>query len=241
MTRAWAGLGILTLAVGCVQINHGGYDVAVRTCPDRTPPPLLRSQVYLFFLDGANPLDEGVHRSLRDRLNAAGYAMVYSAKQADAEWYTREMHRLAIDQPAARFVLAGYGLSADMTREVANRCLGEGLPLDALVYLDPTDGRPAADEYTCRIPSWVVRSHNWPGGRAVTAHEAVELPGVGHLSLPAHPETVRLLARLMAASAARVVLPSPELLPGLPLTDRPQPIPRPPLPVVANPPPAATP
>jgi hypothetical protein len=81
----------------------------------------------------------------------------------------------------------------------------------------------------------VVRSHHWQSGRELPTGEVVELPGVGHLSLPSHPGTVETLARLMSESAVRVELGLPDALPHLPLQEHPQPTPRPALPVTAVP------
>lgn len=218
-------------AVGCVQINHKGYDTALRCSPEQTILPPLRSQVYVFVLNGADPLEDGAMLRLRDEVTRAGYPMVYYAQRADAEWYYREMHRVVHDQPAARLILVGFGVAASKSRELACTAVGEGLPLDALVLLDPADGRgdeQVADE---RVPTTTLRSHSWPGGRNI-AGEVTELPGVGHLSLPSHPQTVATLLRLLAVSATRVQLGPPDALPHLPLTDHPQPTPRPLLPTV---------
>lgn len=230
-----AGVASSFYTAGCVQINHSGYDTAIRTIPDQPIPPPLRSQVHLFILNGIDPLEDGPMLKLRDELARCGYAKVYYAQRADVAWYHREMHRVVHDQPAARLVLVGYGAGATRARELACTVRGDGLPLDSLALLDPT----ADDEISVLddgvVPTVVVRSHHWPAGRGVPAGEVVELAGVGHLSLPNHPQTVAVLSRLMAESATRVELGPPDALPHLPLREHPQPTPRPVMQVIAPP------
>lgn len=226
-----AALLAVFTAAGCTQFNYTGYDVALRSVPDQPIPPPLRSQVHVFVLNGIDPLEDGPMLTLRDELNKAGFAKVYYAQRADVEWYYREMCRVVHDQPAARLLLVGYGATARPARELACRVRGEKLPLDTLVLLDPVGfgSVPLDDADTGRMV--VIRSHHWKAGRDLPAAEVVEVPGVGHLSLPSHPGTVEAIARLMADSATRVQLGPPDALPHLPLTDRPQPAPRPSFPV----------
>ncbi len=216
-------VAILAAAVGCVSHNHLGYNTALRCGADHPISPLQRSQVHLFVVNGIDPTEDGQLLRLRNDLNRAGYAMVHTAQRADAEFVRREMHRLVRDQPPCRFVLLGYGLAAGRVREIACRVAGEGLPLDAVVLLDPAGGPEVVAD---TLSLTVLRSHHWPAGRNLPTDDVTEQAGVGHLSLPTDPQTVAAVLRRLDASAARVQLEPPGSLPHLPLTDHPQPPPR---------------
>ena len=214
----------LASALGCVSHNHLGYNTALRCAADHPISPLQRSQVHLFVVNGVDPTEDNELLRLRNELNRAGYAMVHTAQRSDTEFVRREMHRLVRDQPPCRFVLLGYGLAAGRVREVACTVAAEGLPLDAVVLLDPAGGPEVVAD---NVPLAVVRSHHWPAGRNLPTGDVTELAGVGHLSLPTDPQTVATVLQRLDASAARVQLEPPGSLPHLPLTDHPQPTPRP--------------
>ena len=213
----------LATAVGCVSHNHLGYNTALRCAADHPISPLQRSQVHLFVVNGLEPTEDGQLLRLRNELNRAGYAMVHTAQRADTEFVHREMHRLVRDQPPCRFVLLGYGLAAGRVREIACRVGGEGLPLDAVVLLDPAGGPETVAD---NLPLTVLRSHHWLAGRNLPSDDVTEQAGVGHLSLPTDPQTVAAVLRCLDASATRVQLEPPGSLPHLSLTDHPQPTPR---------------
>ncbi len=230
--RAATVAAVVCAAVGCVHTHHTGYDTAIRCAADHPLKPAVRSQVHLFVLNGIDPTEDAELFRLRDELARAGFPMVHYAQRGDADFFYREMHRVVRDQPPARLLLVGFGLAAQRTRELACTVAGDGLPLDALVLLDPAGGSQIVED---RVPTTVVRSHRWPLGRDIPTADVTELAGVGHLSLPAHPQTVATLVRLLTDSASRVDLESPARLPHLSLTDFPQPPPRPDGPIVATP------
>ena len=226
-------VGVAVAAVGCVQFNHRGYDIALRSGADHPIGPLQRSQVHLFLLSGLDPTGDAQLFRLRDELNRAGYAMVHTAQREDDVYVRKEMHRLRRDQPMARFVLGGFGATADRVRALACTACGEGLPLDAVVLLDPTG---TATELVADGPLLtVVRSHRWPAGKSLPTSDVTEVGGVGHLSLASHPLTVATLLRLLDASALRVVLEPSGSLPHLPMAEHPEPTPRPVVPALVAP------
>jgi hypothetical protein len=222
-------LVVATLATaGCVSHNHLGYNTALRCGAGHPIGPLCRSQVHLFVVNGLDPTQDNELLRLRDEVNQAGYAMVHVVQRADTEFVRREMHRLRRDQPPCRFVLLGYGASAGRVREIACRVSSESLPLDAVVLLDPAGGPEVVE---APVPVVVVRSHHWPAGRNLATADVIELAAAGHLSLPADPQTVATVLRLLDASAARIQLDPPGSLPHLAPSDHPQPTPRPVVPV----------
>jgi hypothetical protein len=189
-------------------------------------PPLARSQVHVFMMNGLDVLETGRMNRLRDRLVCAGFPRVYTGQRADQNWYTRELRRVVVDEPAARIVLVGYGAAAAPVYNLAYAAQLDGLPVDAVVLLDPV-GLNGDLTYGLKAHSVVVRSHRWTGASDLISHEVVEGQGVGHPTLPTHPVTVDTLLRVLVASAGEVSLEPPDSLPFLPLTDHPDPAPRP--------------
>ncbi|MFO0849056.1 MAG: hypothetical protein U0871_10965 [Gemmataceae bacterium] len=211
---------------GCMSFNHFGFERALHA-PSPAPVPMpTRGRVHVFLMNGLDVIDAGRVNSLRDQLVESGFAKVYVAQRADRDWYYRELRRVTADEPEARLVLIGYGGAAAPVYNLTYEAERDGLPVDALVLIDPVglNGDLAAG---LKAHSLVVRSHNWRGGAALTAKETVSVPGVGHRSLPCHTATVDSIVRILTASASSTTPDSAELLPFLPLTDTPDPSPRP--------------
>lgn len=216
----------LPLSVGCLSTNHRAFHESMH-CTDRNPFPMpVRSQVYLFMLNGSDLFELGGMLTLRDEIGKAGYAKVYYTQSEDRNWYLREMQRLHRDEPQARMLLLGYGTSAERTLALAAEACRTGLPLDVVIFLDPV-GVAGNIAQTLPVPSVSLRSHNWPGGKELYTNETLQLAGVGHVSAPTCPATVNAVVQLMTASAAKVAVEDIRLtLPFLPLRDKPERTPR---------------
>jgi hypothetical protein len=215
----------LVAGVGCVNCRHTGYQEAL--CPDVAEPfpPPVRNQVFLFMMNGNDPLQCADLMLLRDRLCAAGYPMVYYAQRADKNWYFREMRRVARDNPGARLLLLGFSGAAREVAALAFDAARDELPIDAVIFLDPVgvNGDLAG---TLPYHTVAIRSHNWRGSPGLQTSEVVTSDQKGHYSLPNNPATVDVLVRLLTEAAGRVELPPPAGLPSLPLRDKPDPTPR---------------
>jgi len=216
----------LPVASGCLSTNHRAFHESMH-CTDGNPfPTPVRSQVYLFMLNGSDVFELGGMLTLRDEVAKAGFAKVYYTQSEDRYWYLREMQRLHRDQPQARMILLGYGTSAERTLGLAAEACRTGLPLDTVVFLDPVGVAGNVAE-TLPVPSVALRSHNWPGGTEFHTTETLALAGVGHVSAPTCPATVNAVVQLMTASAAKVRVEDIRLtLPFLPLRDKPERTPR---------------
>jgi hypothetical protein len=210
---------------GCLHNRSVGFQDALASPLPSTAPPPIRNQVYLFVMNGSNVLDSGRLFDFRDQLCELGYPKVYIAQRPDTAWYTRELRRIPREEPGARMILLAYGSSATKVHALAAEAARDGLPVDAVIFLDPL-GLNGQLVDTLPFPTVVLRSHNWLGSRRLVGTENLILPGVGHRSLPAHPGCVQLVHSIMAESAGNVHLESKLTLPRLPLTDTPNPTPR---------------
>lgn len=225
-TAVVAILALLAGSVGCVNVRYQASQEAILPCPPNDVPPLQRKRVYLFMMNGLDVFETAGMLDVRDRLAVAGFPGVYYAQRPDRAWYYREMHRLRCDEPEARFLLLSYGAGAENIQALAFDAARDGLPVDAVVFLDPV-GVSGDLNATLPFHSVVVRSHHWVGSPGLSAREHIDVPYFGHLSLPRSPATHEILVRLMSASAERVQLPGLEYLPRLELRARPEPTPRP--------------
>jgi hypothetical protein len=143
--RFWTGVvGLAALAVasaGCTCCRHRALDESlaaddvVETCAAR------RNDVYTFVLGGIDPFDTGSD-TLADGLARRGFAKVYTGTRFHGEWFAKEAHRLAEENPAARFAVVGRRGGAARAAELAAQLSREGLPIDALVLIN-ADGFPA--------------------------------------------------------------------------------------------------
>ena len=229
MTRARTAVAILALlagTVGCVNIRYQASREAILPCPPNDIPPHQRQRAYLFMMNGLDVVEAAGMLDVRDKLAVAGFPKVYYAQRPDRAWYYREMHRLRCDEPDARIILLSYGAGAENVLGLAFDAARDGLPVDAVVFLDPVGVSGNLAE-TLPFHSVVVRSHNWLGSRGLEAAEHIEAAGFGHLALPRSPATCEVLLRLMSASAVRVPRPALEYLPRLELRANPPRTPRP--------------
>src|SRR5204862_3720290 len=123
--------------------------------PNAEVPLCDRSHVYAFLVNGLTPPGPSGLDGLRMKLAEHGFAKVYCGELCHVWWMWQEMKRIGCDDPAARFVLAGYdfgcGSAAGLARDAARR----GLNVDALVLLDPATSTRATD---CAIRTVVIRS-----------------------------------------------------------------------------------
>lgn len=228
INRVAAYLALLLTAgsLGCVSTRYEANYELLQPCPSTEIPPWQRQKVHLFLMNGRNVLENGGFLGLRDQLAVAGYPKVYTAQRPDREWYRYEMRRVVRDDPNARLILASYGASADIVSALAFEAARDGLPVDAVVFLDAVGiGGNLAE--TLPYHTVVVRSHNWRGSPALSVREHVQVQGYGHFSLPHCPATPELLLRLMSQSATLVPEETLDHLPRLPLRDKPEPTPRP--------------
>jgi hypothetical protein len=211
MTRTQRRLGLAALAgaallglSGCLSFLHPidpPDKELLRTCSE--PACASRNRVYVFFLDGFDPLGCAGLTGLRDYAQSLGFIKTYYGQCYHAGWFGDEMRRLHHDDPDARFLLLGYGLGAAAARDLARSAAA---PLDVLIYLDGKqlgDGSDPPPPCAARVVS--VRGKAGPGeAPLVEGAENLRFPDAGWLDLPTHPHTLELLAEELTAAAWRV-------------------------------------
>lgn len=221
--RIWLALGSLGVLVnsGCVTCTYQAQKQCLEACHVSPLDPQLRQHVYLFLMNGYDPLDCAGMTKLRDEVCAAGFPKVYFAQRADRRWYEAEIRRVACEDPAARFVLAGIGGAAEHLVPLAAGTAADGVAIDGLLLLDPIGELDPSSP----VRTIVLTSKNWKHGSAGV--ELSQLQDAGHFALPTAPSTMTTVLELMSESAQLVGPLEGPTVPVLPLTDKPAPLPRP--------------
>ena len=145
---------------------------------------LARRHVYIFLMNGKDPLTCGQLSVVRDYVQHLGYSKTYCGQFYHRSWFEQEICRLASEDHDSRFVLIGTASAAKALCELAETAAAKGAAIDALLVVDAP-----------------------PELEIGTSISVQTLPG------PSSPETKALLACELDASAAHVPvqmqLPSP--------------------------------
>lgn len=215
-----AGFGLLGFGTGCISCKHDAFLNSIKAYDLTAVPAPQRQRVHLFIMNGADGI--GLC-SLRDRLCEAGFPKVHIAHRMDANWYEREVRRVALEDPSARVILLGTGMANDKLLRLAEGAVSDGVNVDAIFLLDPiiSNEIPGGPYRTI-----VIRSQGWPLGRKAVGDENIVVRGTGHLALACCPGTVEAVVQQMVVSAERVGSVPCDPLPRVALSDVPNPTPR---------------
>jgi hypothetical protein len=165
-------------------------------------PPHVRRHVYVFLMNGIDPLGAGNLSALRDQVQALGFTQTYYGQAYHAGWCEREMQRIHCEDPDGRFVLIGYGCGARTLNALGQQMAAGGLAVDAMLALGvaPEDvmvGGP--------VPVYVLGSAGqldtadqvaWELGQCASRVAVVEVPP----SLPEPGPTPRQVVPLQPQS-----------------------------------------
>jgi pimeloyl-ACP methyl ester carboxylesterase len=125
------------------------------------------------------------------KLAENGFAKIGMGELCHANWVKTEIDNIRACEPEARFVLVGYDLGGGAAVSVARDLHGKGVPVEAVVLLDPL-GCP---KETCGVPTLLITS----GKTSVrTPHSSrIVVTDSTHFSLPAHATTVAIITDLL--------------------------------------------
>ncbi|HEY7329611.1 MAG TPA: hypothetical protein VH592_18375 [Gemmataceae bacterium] len=207
-------LGVIGLVVLCLASGQGclcfvhSLDVPPKehvAVAEQIPAP-CRNQVHIFLMQGLDPLDLANITGLTEYLNQLGYIKTHYGQFFHQWSFRKEMRAIHKADPDARFVVIGFSLGSLMACQLANAVKKDGLPVDALIYLGgfvldyAHDIQPDNAAYIANILSagYLIK------GPKMDRAENIRCTNVWHFGLPTHPQTRELLARELAAVAARV-------------------------------------
>lgn len=191
--------------------------------PERAQPCLglpkcCRDHVYVFFLNGLDPLNKDNLTGLRDYVNRLGFNQTYYCQLVHRWWAEREIRRIHDRDPLARFVLVGFSFGANEVCSITQALDHDAIPVDLVVYLggdtlhEGDRDRPANANRVVNITAhgctMLFGGYIWDGAE-IQGAENLRVTQVGHSGLPTYPQTVEILADglFQVASAVPVLQP----------------------------------
>ncbi|WP_439629985.1 hypothetical protein [Gemmata sp.] len=179
---------------------------AADPAPTAAPPA---SPMYVYVLDGLNPLGSAGANRLGERLRDAGFPSTRVGGWYQVRAFEREIRATHAADPTARFAVIGYSAGAYQARAVANRLVQDGVPVAVVGYIggdylrNTTQTRVVGAGQVVNV----VGNGYLPTGRnllfngtEVTGAWNVRLRGTRHINLPTHPATFTTLSEALAVA-----------------------------------------
>jgi len=151
--RAWIRLlpiGLIIAGVGCAtswrpepvmtHIGIGGLIHPLEPPDHISYPPgcsdrCRKDHVYIFAVNGLNPLCLGNFNGMCDYVRDQGFEHTYFGQPYTAFWFPDEIREIRRCDPEAKIVLIGFSWGASSVRSMAHRLDADGVPVDLLIYL----------------------------------------------------------------------------------------------------------
>ena len=130
-------VGLLTGVGGCLScLNpvHPPEEALIQPCHEL--PKYCRDHVYVFFLNGFDPINYGNLTGIREYVDTLGFHKTYYGQLYHVSYFADEIRKIHQEEPDAHFVLVGFGRGAREIRSLAERASSQGVTVDLLVYLD---------------------------------------------------------------------------------------------------------
>jgi hypothetical protein len=202
-------LGVVLLAVlclaggqGCLSFVHS-LDAPPKeqvALGEKIPAP-CRKHVHIFLIHGLDPLDLANLGGLTEYIQQLGYIKTHYGQLYHVWSFKKEMRRLHKEEPQTRFVVIGFDFGASVARELVQAVKEDGIVIDLLIYLGGYIPQ-TQPENVVRIVNILTAGCPWDGN--VAHADNVQYNDVWHFGSPTHPRTRELLARELAAVAARI-------------------------------------
>src|SRR5262249_60003608 len=100
----------------------------------REAPKCARDHVYIFMINGLDPVDYSNMTGVRHYLNELGFQKTYYGQLYHTPYFDNEVRKIHQADPDAHFVLIGFSFGANMVRSIAQGVKREGIQIDLLVY-----------------------------------------------------------------------------------------------------------
>ena len=188
--------------------------------------------MYVFLINGLDPLECANLRGVRDHLQTLGFTKTFYGQLYHGYAMKQELRRLHEEDPAARFVLIGFSFGANVARSMTRAVKEDGIQIDLLVYVSgntmqnvPRDRPENAGLIVNITATELIRNGAW-----LDNAENANVQDARHFAMPTHPYTIRTLDRELTVLAARVPAMQTIDSDSLPPTAGEEPTPRPVMP-----------
>ncbi len=221
---------MLCMQAGCLQMFHPVDPLPPEEVRDLLQvPTACKNGVYVFFLQGIDPLDLSNLKGLHDYVRSLGYIKTYFGLPFHAFYFEKEILAIRKREPNARIVLVGFSYGAGLIRDLACGLGKHGIDVDLLVYIDgvEVDSRPLIrPKNVGKVVN--ILANNRGDELFVCEAENVRYDDVYHFGTVTHPKTLRMLVRELGEVALRfpVVTDAPPVVPGV-IVPTPQMLPAP--------------
>ena len=199
---------LLGMQVGCLRFCHPVDPLPAEEVRDTFELPVgCKNRVYVFLLDGVDPLDTANMAGLQDYLHSLGYLKTYYGQPFHAFYYAKEIAAIRKREPNARFAVMGFSYGAGLVRDMARDLGKQGIEIDLLVYVD---GGRLSSQTLGRSPNVRkvvnILAFDRPDECEIPEAENRRYDDVWHFGTVTHPDTLRMFVRELAQVALRVPL-----------------------------------
>jgi len=118
----------------CLNPVDPPAEPVVQSCHEL--PKYCRDHVYVFFLNGFDPVNYGNLTGIREYVDTLGFHKTYYGQIYHVGYFADEIKQIHKEEPDAHFVLVGFGCGARKIRCLADQANAEGISIDLMVYLD---------------------------------------------------------------------------------------------------------
>jgi hypothetical protein len=196
---------------GCVSCDDKCYRKALENSAACEMPLQSRTQLYVYMIHGVTPTTDDGLEALRMKLCERGFAKSAVSELACAPLIACEIKKTLKCEPEAKFVLLGYDVGSAAAVSLARELTAKGVPVEAVVLLDPVGCQEASGVRTLVISNGSAKdtgraSRRKPSPVSSAANDLVShvvVSDAGHFKLPAHPGTVEAVTDLLTDIAAR--------------------------------------
>jgi hypothetical protein len=98
-------------------------------------PLEARDHVYVYFINGLDPLCVGNFKGLCHYVKTLGFSHCYYGEMWHMRLFREMIGKVRTRDPAARIVLVGYSAGANCVRDLSHDLKQDGLRVDLLVYI----------------------------------------------------------------------------------------------------------
>lgn len=109
--------------------------VALPSCYDQGPCQCCKERVYVFGVNGLNPLCLGNFNGLMGYFRKQGFENTHFGQLYTSHWFADKIREIRRADPEARIALIGFSLGANYVQAIANSLAKDGVKVDLVVYL----------------------------------------------------------------------------------------------------------
>jgi hypothetical protein len=181
--------------------------------PPAPPPTAAVDHVYVFCINGFDPLGIGDMCGLSTHIRGQGFAHVEYGQMYNTRSFCQQIKDIKQTDPTARIAIIGYSFGGNRACSLAHWLNDAGIPVDLLIYIaaDAVPNKPHAVPPNCRQvvniagQPLLVFGGNMVVGKKLDGAENLEVDR-RHYGLPTDTGT---LDKVCAALQALTVAPVP--------------------------------